>query len=98
MDLETREQRAGVLEKVLAELVKSMRSCFMYPPGHPSLKKSYENSYHYFRDFLDAVGEFSFTSDKEGIDYEEAPLTQRKRSRQTAFPGTHSEEHLQAYL
>jgi HEAT repeat protein len=75
MDLETREQRAGVLEKVLAELVKSMRSCFMYPPGHPSLKKSYENSYQYFRDFLDAVGEFSFTSDKEGIDYEEAPLS-----------------------
>jgi HEAT repeat protein len=75
MSLETREQRAAVLEKVLAELVKSMRSCFMYPPGHPSLKKSYENSHRYFRDFLNTVGEFSFTSAKEGIDYEEAPLT-----------------------
>lgn len=47
----------------------------MYPPGHPSLKKSYENSYQYFRDFLNTVGEFSFSSAKEGIDYEEAPLS-----------------------
>jgi HEAT repeat protein len=74
MDVETREQRANALEKVLAELVKSMRSYFMYPPGHPSLKKSYENSHRFLRDFLNAAGEFSFTSAKEGIDYEEAPL------------------------
>ncbi len=46
----------------------------MYPPGHPSLKRSYENSHRFFRDFLNAAGEFSFTSAKEGIDYEEAPL------------------------
>jgi HEAT repeat protein len=74
MDLETREQRANALEKVLTELVKSMRSYFMYPPGHPSLKKSYENSHRFLRDFLNTAGEFSFTSAKEGIDYEEAPL------------------------
>jgi HEAT repeat protein len=75
MDPETREQRAATLEKVLAELVKSMRSSFMYPPGHPSLKRSYENAYQYFRNFLNNTGEFSFTSAKEGIDYEEGPLT-----------------------
>ncbi len=46
----------------------------MYPPGHPSLKKSYENSHRFVREFLDAAGEFSFTSAKEGINYEEAPL------------------------
>jgi len=80
MNLETREQRSDALEKVLAELVKSMRSSFMYPPGHPSLKKSYENSYQYFRDFLVSTGEFSFTSAKEGIDYEEAPLSRDSES------------------
>ncbi len=46
----------------------------MYPPGHPSLKKSYENAHRFFRDFLNSSGEFSITSAKEGIDYEEAPL------------------------
>jgi HEAT repeat protein len=74
MDPETKELQANALEKVLAELVKSMRSSFMYPPGHPSLKKSYENAHRYFRDYLNSVGEFSITSAKEGIDYEEAPL------------------------
>jgi HEAT repeat protein len=75
MDLETREQRVRALETLLAELVKSMRSSFMYPPGHPSLKKSYDNTYRFFQDFLQSGGEFSITSVKEGIDFEEAPLT-----------------------
>lgn len=52
----------------------------MYPPGHPSLRKSYENSHQFFRGFLDAAGEFSFTSAKEGIDYEEVPLNRESEA------------------
>ena len=74
MALETREEKVSALETVLAELVKSMRSSFMYPPGHPSLKRSHENTYRFFRDFLGHMSEFSVTSGKEGIDYDEAAL------------------------
>lgn len=80
MDIETREQRVRALETLLAELVKSMRSSFMYPAGHPSLKKSYENTYRFFQDFLHSTGEFSITSGKEGIDFEEAPLTRENEA------------------
>ncbi len=52
----------------------------MYPPGHPSLKKSYENSYRFIKNFLDINGEFSFTCAKEGIDFEEGPLNRESEA------------------
>jgi HEAT repeat protein len=80
MSPETREEKVRALETLLAELVKSMRSSFMYPPGHPALRKSHENAYRFLRDFFSRTGEFSITSEKEGIDYEETPLNRESEA------------------
>jgi HEAT repeat protein len=63
------EKRAAIsdCEAFFGELIKSIKSSFMYPPSHPSLIKSYENTYAVFRDFIDRVEEFTITVGKEGL-------------------------------
>lgn len=46
----------------------------MYPEGHPSLKKSYENAYNVLQEFLANKQELDITLKKEGLFHNEMPL------------------------
>ena len=61
-------------EGLLTELNKSIKSSFMYPPSHPSLKKSYEYSYNNLVNFISNAGEFTISVGKNGLIYEETPF------------------------
>ena len=69
-----RETMVPAFETLIGELLKTVRGSSMYPPGHPSLMKSFENTFKDFQDFMGRAGEFSITVGKEGLNFDEIPL------------------------
>lgn len=74
MNVENRSEIIPACEAFFVELNKSLRSISMYPSGHPLLKKTSEQTYIVFRNFVNRVGEFTITIGKQSIFFNDVPF------------------------